>query len=74
MISANGEEEISFPDNTLVIKDTRGERVVRRPQSDNIKRNVRKSLKTTLETRIERNSSSKVSLPPQPQQRDVVVL
>ena len=74
MISANGEEKISFPDNTLVIKDTRGERVVRRPQSDNIKRNVRKSLKTTLETRIERNSSSKVSLPPQPQQRDVVVL
>ena len=74
MISANGEEKVSFPDNTLVIKDTRGERVVRRPQSDNIKRNVRKSLKTTLETRIERNSSSKVSLPPQPQQRDVVVL
>ena len=74
MISANGEEKISFPDNTLVIKDTRGERMVRLPHSDKIKRNVRKSLKTTLETRIERNSSSKVSLPPQPQQRDVVVL
>ena len=74
VISAGGEEEISFPDQTLVIKDSRGERVVRLPQSDNIKRNVRKSLKTTLERRIERNSSSKVSLPPHPHQRDVLVL
>ena len=75
VISAGGEEEISFPDKTLVIRDSRGERVVRLPQSDNIRRNVRKSLKTTLESRIEKgNSSSKVSLPPQPQQRDVMVL
>ena len=75
VISAGGEEEISFPDKTLVIKDSSGERVVRLPQSDSIRRNVRKSLRTTLETRIEKgNSSSKVSLPPQPHQRDVMVL
>ena len=69
VISAGGQEEISFPDNTVVIKDTRGERVVRLPHPD--KRNVRKSLKTTLERRIE-----KVSLPPNPHphQRDVLVL
>ena len=73
VISAGGQEEIFFPDQTLVIKDSRGERVVRLPQSDNIKKNVRKSLKTTLERRIER-SSSKVPLPPQPQHRDVMVL
>ena len=68
IISAAGEEEIKFPDNTVVIMDTNGDRIVKLAQGDNNKRNVRKSLKTTLERRIER----RVSLASH--NRDVMVL
>ena len=68
-ISSEGEEEISFPDNTLVIVDKFGNRVVNMPSKNKMQRHVRKSLKTTLERRMERKSVIKSS-----HQRDVVVL
>ena len=51
------EEEISFPDNTKVTRNKFGDRVVKMPKTNNIQKHVRNSLKTTLERRIERNSS-----------------
>ena len=68
-ISPEGEEKISFPDNTLVIVDKFGNRVVNMPGD---RKHVRKSLKTTLERRIESKSSFK--LPVTRSQRDVAVL